>query len=149
MMRKLMEMRSKTPLTIPIANPKQGFYVSSVMVVIIVHLFLYGKPYLSLSRLEFAIMKQALMKGNNPLKATMASQSAIQLGLLMALPMVMKIGLKRGFRTALGNIIIMQRQLYLVFFTFLLGTKSHYLDGQSYMAEQNIELLDEDSLGDM
>ncbi|KAH0456664.1 hypothetical protein IEQ34_014571 [Dendrobium chrysotoxum] len=33
------------------------FYVSSMMVVIVVHLFLYGKPYLSLSGLEFAIMK--------------------------------------------------------------------------------------------
>ncbi|KAH0464703.1 hypothetical protein IEQ34_004806 [Dendrobium chrysotoxum] len=54
-----------------------GFYVSSMVVVIIVHLFLYGKPYLSLSGLETAIMKRALMRGNNPLKATMASQSAV------------------------------------------------------------------------
>ncbi|XP_020575940.1 callose synthase 5 [Phalaenopsis equestris] len=103
-----------------------GFYVSSMMVVIIVYLFLYGKLYLSLSGLEAAIMKQALMRGNNPLKAAMASQSAVQLGLLMALPMVMEIGLERGFRTALGDIIIMQLQLCSVFFTFSLGTKSHY-----------------------
>ncbi|KAH0466004.1 hypothetical protein IEQ34_006107 [Dendrobium chrysotoxum] len=48
-----------------------GFYVSSMMVVIVVHLFLYGKPYLSLSRLESS------MRGNNPLKAAMSSQSAI------------------------------------------------------------------------
>ncbi|PKU85626.1 Callose synthase 5 [Dendrobium catenatum] len=103
-----------------------GFYVSSMMVVIIVYLFLYGKLYLSLSGLEDAIMKQALMRGNNPLKVAMASQSAVQLGLLMALPMVMEIGLERGFRTALGDIIIMQLQLCSVFFTFSLGTKSHY-----------------------
>ncbi|KAG0470812.1 hypothetical protein HPP92_017512 [Vanilla planifolia] len=103
-----------------------GFYVSSMMVVIIVYLFLYGKLYLSLSGLESAIMKRALMRGNNPLKAAMASQSAVQLGLLMTLPMVMEIGLERGFRTALGDIIIMQLQLCSVFFTFSLGTKSHY-----------------------
>lgn len=103
-----------------------GFYVSSMMVVIIVYFFLYGKLYLSLSGIEAAIMKQALMRGNNPLKAAMASQSAVQLGLLMALPMVMEIGLERGFRTALGDIIIMQLQLCSVFFTFSLGTKSHY-----------------------
>ncbi|KAH0452094.1 hypothetical protein IEQ34_019393 [Dendrobium chrysotoxum] len=103
-----------------------GFYVSSMMVVIVVHLFLYGKAYLSLSGLEPAIMKQALMRENNPLKAAMASQYTVQLGLLMALPMIKEIGLKRGFRTALGDIIIMQLQLYLVFLTFLLGTKSHY-----------------------
>ncbi|KAH0466416.1 hypothetical protein IEQ34_003654 [Dendrobium chrysotoxum] len=98
------------------------------MVGIVVHLFLYGKPYLSLSGLESAIMKQALMRGNNPLKAAMASQSAVQLGQLMALPMVMEIRQKRGFKTALGDITIMQLQLYLVFFTFLLGTKSHYFE---------------------
>ncbi|KAG0482012.1 hypothetical protein HPP92_010096 [Vanilla planifolia] len=103
-----------------------GFYVSSVMVVLIVYFYLYGKLYQSLSGLETAIMKQALMRGNNPLKAAMASQSAVQLGLLMALPMVMEIGLERGFRTALGDIIIMQLQLCSVFFTFSLGTKSHY-----------------------
>ncbi|KAH0457496.1 hypothetical protein IEQ34_012811 [Dendrobium chrysotoxum] len=82
------------------------------MVVIIVHIFLYGKPYLSLSGLESVIMKQALMRGNNPLNAAMTSQFAFQLVLLMSLPMVMEIGLKREFRTALGNIIIMQLQLY-------------------------------------
>ncbi|KAG0472359.1 hypothetical protein HPP92_016905 [Vanilla planifolia] len=50
----------------------------------------------------FYVSSMALMRGNNPLKAAMASQSAVQLGLLMTLPMVMEIGLERGFRTALG-----------------------------------------------
>ncbi|KAM0847489.1 hypothetical protein ACQ4PT_054995 [Festuca glaucescens] len=40
-----------------------GFYVSSMMVVIIVYVFLYGRLYLALSGLEFAIMKQARMRG--------------------------------------------------------------------------------------
>ncbi|KAH0465311.1 hypothetical protein IEQ34_005414 [Dendrobium chrysotoxum] len=53
------------------------FYISSMMNVIIVHIFLYGKPYLSLSGLEAAIMKQALMRENNPLKAAMASQYVV------------------------------------------------------------------------
>ncbi|KAG9444232.1 hypothetical protein H6P81_015572 [Aristolochia fimbriata] len=103
-----------------------GFYVSSMMVVIIVYAFLYGKLYLSLSGLEQSIMKVARAKGDNSLKAAMASQSLVQIGLLMALPMVMEIGLERGFRTALGDIIIMQLQLSPVFFTFSLGTKMHY-----------------------
>ncbi|KAH0457451.1 hypothetical protein IEQ34_012766 [Dendrobium chrysotoxum] len=34
-----------------------GFYVSLMMVVIIIQLFLYGKPYMSLSGLEATIMK--------------------------------------------------------------------------------------------
>ncbi|MQM07928.1 hypothetical protein Taro_040776 [Colocasia esculenta] len=103
-----------------------GFYVSSMLVVIVVYVFLYGKLYLSLSGLEAAIMKQARLRGNNPLEAAMASQSLVQIGLLMALPMVMEIGLERGFRTALSDIIIMQLQLCAVFFTFSLGTKTHY-----------------------
>lgn len=96
------------------------------MVVIIVYVFLYGRLYLALSGLEFAIMKQARMRGNRALQAAMGSQSIVQLGLLMALPMFMGIGLERGFRSALGDFIIMQLQLCSVFFTFYLGTKSHY-----------------------
>ncbi|VAI83480.1 unnamed protein product [Triticum turgidum subsp. durum] len=103
-----------------------GFYVSSMMVVIIVYVFLYGRLYLALSGLEFAIRKQARMRGNRALEAAMGSQSIVQLGLLMALPMFMEIGLERGFRSALGDFIIMQLQLCAVFFTFSLGTKSHY-----------------------
>ncbi|KAA8531070.1 hypothetical protein F0562_005779 [Nyssa sinensis] len=103
-----------------------GFYVSSMMVVLTVYVFLYGRLYLSLSGLEKSIVKFARSKGNDPLKAAMASQSLVQIGLLMALPMIMEIGLERGFRTALGDMIIMQLQLAAVFFTFSLGTKLHY-----------------------
>uniref|UniRef100_A0A7N0UVT5 1,3-beta-glucan synthase n=1 Tax=Kalanchoe fedtschenkoi TaxID=63787 RepID=A0A7N0UVT5_KALFE len=103
-----------------------GFYVSSMMVVLTVYAFLYGKLYLSLSGLEQSIVKFARARGDDPLKAAMASQSLVQIGLLMALPMVMEIGLERGFRTALSELIIMQLQLAAVFFTFSLGTKVHY-----------------------
>ncbi|XP_042413132.1 callose synthase 5-like [Zingiber officinale] len=103
-----------------------GFYISSMMVVIIVYAFLYGRLYLSLSGLEDAIMKQARKIGNTALESAMASQSIVQLGLLMALPMIMEIGLERGFWTAISDFIIMQLQLCSVFFTFSLGTKSHY-----------------------
>nr|GFB26417.1 callose synthase 5 [Tanacetum cinerariifolium] len=103
-----------------------GFYVSSMMVVLTVYAFLYGRLYLALSGLEKAIMKSATSRGDRALKAAMASQSVVQLGLLMALPMIMEIGLERGFRTAFGDLIIMNLQLSAVFFTFSLGTKLHY-----------------------
>ncbi|XP_058006426.1 callose synthase 5-like [Hevea brasiliensis] len=103
-----------------------GLYVSAMMVVLTVYAYLYGKLYLSLSGLEGSIIKYARIRGDDPLKAAMASQSLVQIGLLMALPMVMEMGLERGFRTALGDIIIMQLQLAAVFFTFSLGTKAHY-----------------------
>ncbi|XP_057418669.1 callose synthase 5 [Lotus japonicus] len=103
-----------------------GFYISSMIVVLTSYAFLYGRLYLSLSGIEAAIVKLARRKGDDSLKAAMASQSLVQIGLLTTLPMVMEIGLERGFRTALGDLIIMQLQLAPVFFTFSLGTKVHY-----------------------
>lgn len=66
------------------------------MVVLIVYVFLYGRLYLSLSGLEKAIVRFAHAKGNTGLEAAMASQSLVQLGLLMALPMVMEIDWKEA-----------------------------------------------------
>ncbi|GER45735.1 callose synthase 5 [Striga asiatica] len=103
-----------------------GFYVSSMLVVLTVYACLYGKLYLSLSGLEKTIVRFARAKGDDALTAVIASQSIVQLGILMTLPMIMEIGLERGFRTAAGDIIIMQLQLAAVFFTFSLGTKLHY-----------------------
>ena len=94
--------------------------------VLTVYAYLYGRLYLSLSGMEKTIVNYAATRGNNVLQAAMASQSIFQLGLLTSLPMIMEIGLERGFRTALGDMIIMQLQLASVFFTFSLGTKVHY-----------------------
>ncbi|KAL9313852.1 hypothetical protein ACSQ67_019304 [Phaseolus vulgaris] len=103
-----------------------GFYISSMIVVLTCYAFLYGKLYLCLSGFEDAIVKLARRKGNVALQAALASQSLVQIGLVMTLPMFMEIGLERGFRTAIGDLIIMQLQLAPVFFTFSLGTKLHY-----------------------
>ncbi|KAK7353644.1 hypothetical protein VNO80_19095 [Phaseolus coccineus] len=103
-----------------------GFYISSMIVVLTCYAFLYGKLYLCLSGFEDAIVKLARRKGNVALQAALASQSLVQIGLIMTLPMFMEIGLERGFRTAIGDLIIMQLQLAPVFFTFSLGTKLHY-----------------------
>eukprot|EP01018_Ginkgo_biloba_P036440 Gb_08787 [translate_table: standard] len=103
-----------------------GFYFSTLLVVITVYVFLYGRLYLALSGLEKSLVNQADIRRNFPLAAALASQSLVQIGLLMALPMVMEIGLERGFRSALSDFVIMQLQLAAVFFTFSLGTKSHY-----------------------
>lgn len=60
------------------------------------------------------------------LETALGSQSFIQLGLLTGLPMVMEIGLERGFLNAIKDFVLMQLQLAAVFFTFSLGTKAHY-----------------------
>jgi len=94
--------------------------------VLTVYIFLYGRLYLVLSGLEEGLSTQKAIRDNKPLQVALASQSFVQIGVLMALPMLMEIGLERGFRTALSEFILMQLQLAPVFFTFSLGTKTHY-----------------------
>lgn len=94
--------------------------------VVIVYVFLYGRLYLVLSGLEKGLSNNPAIRDNKPLQVALASQSLVQIGLLMALPMMMEIGLERGFRNALTDFVLMQLQLASVFFTFSLGTKTHY-----------------------
>ncbi|KHG20064.1 Callose synthase 3 -like protein [Gossypium arboreum] len=103
-----------------------GFYFSTLVTVLTVYVFLYGRLYLVLSGLEQGLSREPAIRDNKPLQVALASQSFVQIGFLMALPMLMEIGLERGFRTALSEFILMQLQLAPVFFTFSLGTKTHY-----------------------
>ncbi|GAB2300205.1 Callose synthase 1 [Dionaea muscipula] len=103
-----------------------GFYFSTMISVLTVYVFLYGRLYLVLSGLEDALSKVRAFRNNKPLQIALASQSAVQIGLLMALPMMMEIGLEKGFRNAIIDFVVMQLQLASVFFTFSLGTKTHY-----------------------
>ncbi|CAN6446403.1 unnamed protein product [Victoria cruziana] len=103
-----------------------GFYFSALVTVLGIYVFLYGQLYLILSGLEKSILSAAGVEGNRSLETALASQSFIQLGLLTGLPMLMEVGLEKGFRTAVYNFFIMQFQLASVFFTFALGTKTHY-----------------------
>ncbi|RZB51564.1 Callose synthase 7 isoform B [Glycine soja] len=103
-----------------------GFYFSSMITVLTVYVFLYGRIYVVLSGVEREILQNRNIHQSKTLEEALATQSIVQLGLLLVLPMVMEIGLEKGFRTALGDFIIMQLQLASVFFTFQLGTKAHY-----------------------
>ncbi|KAJ7948849.1 Callose synthase-like protein [Quillaja saponaria] len=103
-----------------------GFYFSSLISVIGIYVFLYGQLYLVLSGLEKALLFEARVHNIQSLETALASQSFIQLGLLTGLPMVMEIGLEKGFLTALKDFVLMQLQLAAVFFTFSLGTKIHH-----------------------
>ncbi|KAK7305003.1 hypothetical protein VNO77_42901 [Canavalia gladiata] len=103
-----------------------GFYFSSMITVLTVYVFLYGRLYMVLSGVEREILQSPNIHQSKALEQALATQSLVQLGILLVLPMVMEIGLEKGFRTALGDFIIMQLQLASVFFTFQLGTKAHY-----------------------
>lgn len=94
--------------------------------VLTVYVFLYGRLYMVMSGVEREILENTSIRHSKALEEALATQSVFQLGILLVLPMVMEIGLEKGFRTALGDFIIMQLQLASVFFTFQLGTKAHY-----------------------
>ncbi|KAF7152125.1 hypothetical protein RHSIM_Rhsim01G0033900 [Rhododendron simsii] len=103
-----------------------GFYFSTLITVLTVFVFLYGRLYLVLSGLEEGLITQPAIQDNKPLQVALASQCFVQIGFLMVLPMMVEIGLERGFRNALSDFLLMQLQLAPVFFTFSLGTKAHY-----------------------
>ncbi|XP_012703765.1 putative callose synthase 8 isoform X3 [Setaria italica] len=103
-----------------------GFYFNSLISVVGVYVFLYGQLYLVLSGLQRALLHDAQTQNIKSLETALASQSFLQLGLLTGLPMVMELGLEKGFRSALSDFILMQLQFASVFFTFSLGTKAHY-----------------------
>ncbi|XP_039158569.1 LOW QUALITY PROTEIN: callose synthase 7 [Eucalyptus grandis] len=113
-----------------------GFYFSSMVTVLTVYVFLYGRLYMVMSGLESEILQNPSIRHTKALEEALASQSVFQLGLVLMLPMLMETGLEKGFRTALVDFVIMQLQLASVFFTFQLGTKAHFygrtiLHGQS------------------
>lgn len=62
------------------------------MTVWTVYVFLYGRLYLVLSGLDEALATGKRFIHNEPLQVALASQSFVQLGFLMALPMMMEIG---------------------------------------------------------
>ncbi|KAG2598189.1 hypothetical protein PVAP13_5KG302007 [Panicum virgatum] len=103
-----------------------GFYFNSMVAVLTVYVFLYGRLYLVLSGLEKSILQDPNIQNIKPFENVLATQSVFQLGMLLVLPMMMEVGLEKGFGRALAEFVIMQLQLAPVFFTFHLGTKSHY-----------------------
>ncbi|XP_075650184.1 callose synthase 1-like [Castanea sativa] len=112
-----------------------GFYFSTLLTVRAVYVFLYGRLYLILSELEKELSTERDLQ-NKPLKEALASQSFVQIGFLLSLPMMMQTSLESGFHSALTDFILMQLpltdfilmhlQLAPVFFTFSLATKTHY-----------------------
>ncbi|KAJ7968559.1 Callose synthase-like protein [Quillaja saponaria] len=86
--------------------------------------FLWGRLYLALSGVEKAAMKNA--SNNKALGAILDQQFIIQLGLFTALPMIVENSLEHGFLPAVWDFLTMQLQLASFFYTFSLGTHTHF-----------------------
>ncbi|KAK6123689.1 hypothetical protein DH2020_042571 [Rehmannia glutinosa] len=103
-----------------------GYYVCTMMTVLTVYVFLYGRAYLAFSGLDQGISREARFLGNTALDAVLNAQFLVQIGVLTAVPMIMGFILELGLLQAVFSFITMQLQLCSVFFTFSLGTRTHY-----------------------
>ncbi|XP_076914598.1 callose synthase 9-like, partial [Bidens hawaiensis] len=103
-----------------------GFDSSTMLTVITVWLFLYGKLYLALSGVGEDIQDRATVLDNKALNTALNTQFLFQIGVFTAIPMVLGFILEQGFLRAVVSFITMQFQLCTVFFTFSLGTRTHY-----------------------
>lgn len=102
-----------------------GFYFNTMMVVMTVYAFLWGRLYFALSGVEASAMAND-SSNNKALGAILNQQFIIQLGLFTALPMIVENSLEHGFLQAIWDFLTMQLQLSSVFYTFSMGTKTHF-----------------------
>ncbi|CAH1450944.1 unnamed protein product [Lactuca virosa] len=101
-----------------------GFYYNTMMMIVMVYTFLWGRLYLALSGVEGAAMDNT--KYNKAFGAIINQQFVVQIGVFTALPMIVENSLEHGFLSAVWDYLTMQLQLASVFFTFSMGTRSHY-----------------------
>ncbi|XP_042448753.1 callose synthase 12-like isoform X1 [Zingiber officinale] len=103
-----------------------GFYFNTMMVVLTVYAFVWGRLYMALSGLENSIKNTADSTNNAALGTILNQQFVIQLGLFTALPMIIENSLEHGFLPSIWDFLKMQIQLASMFYTFSMGTKAHY-----------------------
>ncbi|KAM1772351.1 hypothetical protein ACFX11_047066 [Malus domestica] len=101
-----------------------GFFFNTMVVVLTVYAFLWGRLYLALSGLEGSILEND--SSNRALATVLNQQFIIQLGVFTALPMIVENSLEHGFLNAIWDFLTMQLQLSSVFYTFSMGTRTHF-----------------------
>ncbi|WJX22282.1 Callose synthase 11 [Trifolium repens] len=101
-----------------------GFYFNSMVVVLTVYAYLWGRLYMALSGIEKEAQRSA--SNNKALGTIIDQQFIIQLGIFTALPMVVENTLEHGFLPAVWDFLTMQLELGSLFFTFSLGTRTHF-----------------------
>ncbi|KAL6499585.1 Callose synthase 9 [Orobanche gracilis] len=103
-----------------------GYYFCTMLTVLTLYAFLYGRVYMALSGVGETIQSRADILGNTALSASLNAQFLFQIGIFTAVPMVLGFILEQGFLRAVVSFVTMQFQLCTVFFTFSLGTRTHY-----------------------
>ncbi|XVF04585.1 hypothetical protein REPUB_Repub05bG0096700 [Reevesia pubescens] len=103
-----------------------GYYFCTMLTVLTIYIFLYGRTYLALSGVGETMQDRAQITDNVALETALNTQFLFQIGIFSAVPMVLGFVLEQGFLRAVVSFITMQLQLCTVFFTFSLGTRTHY-----------------------
>jgi callose synthase len=103
-----------------------GFYVTTMMTVLTLYVFLYGKVYMALSGVDASLQADNNIIQNAALQSALNTQFLVQIGIFTAVPMIMNLILEQGILKAIISFCTMQLQLASVFFTFSLGTRTHY-----------------------
>ncbi|KAG6557982.1 hypothetical protein Mapa_000161 [Marchantia paleacea] len=103
-----------------------GYYITTLMTTLVVYVFLYGKVYLALSGMDKQLQTFADINSNKALESALNTQFLLQIGVFTAVPMIMNFILEQGVLKAVISFLTMQLQLCSVFFTFSLGTKTHF-----------------------
>ncbi|XP_024029129.1 callose synthase 11 [Morus notabilis] len=101
-----------------------GFYFNTMMVILTVYTFLWGRLYLALSGVENVASQNS--SNNKALGSVLNQQFIIQIGLFTALPMIVENSLEHGFLPAVWDFLTMQAQLASLFYTFSMGTRTHF-----------------------
>ena len=101
-----------------------GFFFNTMMVIMTVYAFLWGRLYMALSGVEASALADT--NTNAALGTILNQQFIIQLGLFTALPMIVENSLEHGFLQAIWDFLTMQLQLSSVFYSFSMGTRAHY-----------------------
>lgn len=101
-----------------------GFYYNTMIMIVMIYTLLWGRLYLALSGVEGAAMDNT--QYNKAFGAVLNQQFVVQIGVFTALPMIVENSIEHGFLSAVWDYITMQLQLASVFFTFSMGTRTHY-----------------------
>ena len=101
-----------------------GFYFNSMVVVLTVYVFLWGRLYMAVSGLEEKDVNSA--SNNKALGAILIQQFMVQLGLFTVLPTIVENSVEHGFLQAVWDFFTMKLQLSSLFYAFSLGTHTHF-----------------------
>lgn len=105
-----------------------GSYFNTMMVILTVYSFLWARLYLALSGVEQAIINKSIdgTSNNAALGTIINQQFVVQIGIFTALPMIVENSLEHGFLHAIWDFFTMQLELGSLFYTFSMGTRTHY-----------------------